>query len=326
MHPFIHHLVGRSAGSEGEGAMTPVITVEHLHKRYGGAVAVDDVSFAVEQGEIFGIVGPNGAGKTTTVESIEGLRVPDRGRIRVLGLDPQRDAAELHQRVGVQLQDSQLPDRLRVAEALELYCSFYRHPADWRELLTMLGLAGKTATAFRHLSGGERQRLSIALALVGSPELAVLDELTTGLDPQARRDTWSLIENVRDHGVTILLVTHFMEEAQRLCDRVAVIDSGRVVALDTPAALASGSGMEQRIRFRPSRPLDDRLLTGLPEVTGITRHGDQVQVTGTGDVLSAVTAVLARHDIIAGQLRVEQASLDDAFVALTRKDHPVAGR
>jgi ABC-2 type transport system ATP-binding protein len=306
--------------------MTPVITVEHLHKRYGHAVAVDDVSFTVEHGEIFGIVGPNGAGKTTTVESIEGLRVPDRGRIRVLGLDPHRDAAELHQRVGVQLQDSQLPDRLRVAEALELYSSFYRHPADWRELLARLGLASKTATAFRHLSGGEQQRLSIALALVGSPDLAVLDELTTGLDPQARRDTWSLIEDVRDHGVTILLVTHFMEEAQRLCDRVAVIDSGRVVALDTPAALASGSGVEQRIRFRPSRTFDDRLLTGLPEVTSITRHGDQVQVTGTGDVLSAVTAALARHEIIAGQLRVEQASLDDAFVALTRRDQPVAGR
>ena len=305
---------------------TAIIEVAHLRKRYGSTVAVDDVSFTVEDGEVFGLLGPNGAGKTTTVESIEGLRVPDRGRIRVLGLDPQRDAAELHQRVGVQLQDSQLPARLRVGEALELYSSFYRHPADWRDLLAMLGLASKTATAFRHLSGGERQRLSIALALVGSPELAVLDELTTGLDPQARRDTWSLIENVRDHGVTILLVTHFMEEAQRLCDRVAVIDSGRVVALDTPAALASGSGMEQRIRFRPSRPLDDRLLAGLPEVTSITRHGDQVLVTGTGDVLSTVTAVLARHEITAGQLRVEQASLDDAFVVLTRKDQPVAGR
>jgi ABC-2 type transport system ATP-binding protein len=305
--------------------MTPVITVENLHKRYGQAVAVDDVSFTVAQGEIFGIVGPNGAGKTTTVECIEGLRTPDRGRIRVLGLDPEHDGAELHQRVGVQLQDSQLPDRLRVAEALELYSSFYRHPADWRELLAMLGLTDKSATSFRQLSGGQRQRLSIALALVGSPEVAVLDELTTGLDPQARRDTWSLIEDVRDHGVTIVLVTHFMEEAQQLCDRVAVIDSGRVVALDTPAALASGAGLEQRIRFRPSRPLDDRLLTGLPEVTSITRHGDQVQVTGTGDVLSAVTAVLARHEIIAGQLRVEQASLDDAFVALTRKHQPVAG-
>jgi ABC-2 type transport system ATP-binding protein len=199
--------------------MTPVVTVEHLHKRYGSAVAVDDVSFSVEQGEIFGIVGPNGAGKTTTVECIEGLRVPDRGLIRVLGLDPRRDAAELHQRVGVQLQDSQLPERLRVAEALELYSSFYGHPADWRQLLAMLGLAGKNATAFRHLSGGEQQRLSIALALVGSPEFAVLDELTTGLDPQARREAWSLIEEVRDQGVTILLVTHFMEEAQRLCDR-----------------------------------------------------------------------------------------------------------
>jgi ABC-2 type transport system ATP-binding protein len=306
--------------------MTPVIEVQHLHKRYGETVAVADVSFAVAEGEIFGILGPNGAGKTTTVECIEGLRAPDRGRISVLGLDPQADHAELRQRVGAQLQDSQLPDRIRVAEALELYSSFYRAPADWRALLEVLGLAGKAKASYRKLSGGQRQRLSIALALVGNPRVAVLDELTTGLDPQSRRDTWALIEQVRDRGVTIVLVTHLMEEAERLCDRVAVIDAGRVVAVDTPGALADGVDAGQRIRFRPSAEFADGLLTGLPEVTSVSRRGGQVVVTGNGNALGAVTAVLARHGIVAGQLRVEQASLDDAFVALTGNGHQHAGQ
>jgi ABC-2 type transport system ATP-binding protein len=187
----------------------------------GDTVAVGDVSFTVHEGEIFGILGPNGAGKTTTVECIEGLREPDGGKISVLGLDPLRDRAELTQQLGVQLQESRLPDQLRVGEALELYSSLYRYPADWRELVEVLGISAKAETPFRKLSGGQQQRLSIALALVGSPRVAVLDELTTGLDPQARRDTWDLIERVRERGVTILLVTHFMEEAERLCDRVA---------------------------------------------------------------------------------------------------------
>jgi ABC-2 type transport system ATP-binding protein len=185
--------------------MPAVVEVQHLHKSYGDIVAVEDISFAVQEGEIFGILGPNGAGKTTTVECIEGLRSPDRGDIRVLGLDPQHDRAELTQRLGVQLQDSQLPDGLRVAEALELYSSFYRDPADWHALMDLLGLAGQGNAAFGKLSGGQKQRLSIALALLGSPQVAVLDELTTGLDPQARRDTWALIEGVRDRGVTIVL-------------------------------------------------------------------------------------------------------------------------
>ncbi|MGC5308472.1 ABC transporter ATP-binding protein [Micromonospora zamorensis] len=294
-----------------------VIEVTHLRKRYGDLVAVQDVSFTVEAGEIFGVLGPNGAGKTTTVECVAGLRVPDGGGASVLGLDPRRDAAQLRQRVGVQLQESQLPDQLRVAEALELYASFYRNPADPAELIERLGLGEKRNTAYKKLSGGQKQRLSIALALVGNPEIAILDELTTGLDPQARRDTWSLIEQVRDSGVTIVLVTHFMEEAERLCDRIAVIDRGRVVALDTPAGLVSTVAPEQRIRFRPSAPVDDRLLTDLPEVSAVQRTGSQVVVTGTGDLLHAVTSVLARHQIVAADLRLEQSTLDDAFVELT---------
>jgi len=293
------------------------IEVEGLHKRYGATVAVDDVSFSVDEGEIFGILGPNGAGKTTTVECVEGLREPDAGRIEVMGLHPRRDASRLREILGVQLQESQLPDKLRVDEALDLYRSFYRRPADVDGLVEVLELGAVLGTRYGKLSGGQAQRLSIALALIGRPRIAVLDELTTGLDPQARRDTWALIERIRDDGVTILLVTHFMEEAERLCDRVALIDAGRVVAIDTPAGLADGANAEQRIRFRPSEAIDDGLLAALPEVTGVARRGDQVVVTGRGDVLAAVTATLARHGVVARALRVEQTGLEDAFVTLT---------
>jgi ABC-2 type transport system ATP-binding protein len=300
--------------TDGVGA---VIEVRNLHKRYGETIAVDDVSLEVQEGEIFGILGRNGAGKTTTVECVEGLRTADRGEISVLGLDPWRDRAELTEQLGVQLQDSQLPERLTVAEALDLYSSFYRSPADWRALLDVLGLADKARTRFKKLSGGQKQRLSIALALVGAPRVAVLDELTTGLDPQARRDTWELIEAVRDRGVTIVLVSHFMEEAERLCDRVALIDRGRVVALDTPAALAERAETEQRIQFRPSAPFEDSLLTSLPSVTSLTRRGDVVVVTGDSDALLAVITTLAASQIAPRHLRVDQGSLEDAFLELT---------
>jgi ABC-2 type transport system ATP-binding protein len=297
--------------------MSPVIEVRQLHKRYAETVAVDDISFDVREGEIFGILGPNGAGKTTTVECIEGLRHPDGGTVTVLGLDPGRDRKELTQRLGVQLQDGQVPDKLRVDEALDLYSSFYRNPADWRALTKLLGLEHKTKTRFGKLSGGQKQRLSIALALVGTPQVAILDELTTGLDPAARHETWELIENIRDRGVTIVLVTHFMEEAERLCDRVALIDSGRVVAIDTPANLADGVETEQRIQFRPSVPLPPNLLESLPDVTDVIYRGDVVVVTGNPNALNAVTSALARNQIVARQLRVDQANLEDAFLALT---------
>jgi ABC-2 type transport system ATP-binding protein len=294
-----------------------IIDVQHLRKRYDDTVAVEDVSFAVDEGEIFGVLGPNGAGKTTTVECIEGLRARDEGAISVLGLDPATEGAQLRELLGAQLQHSQLPEKLEVREALDLYRSFYREPAEIEPLVEALGLSHVLDRRFAKLSGGEKQRLSIALALLGNPRIAVLDELTTGLDPAARRDTWSLIEGIRDKGVTILLVTHFMEEAERLCDRVAVIDAGRVVAIDTPDALAAGVQAEQRIRFRTPTALDDRLLTGLPEVASVQREGDQIVVTGNGEALAAVTAALARNGIVVQQLRVEQANLEDAFVALT---------
>ena len=294
-----------------------VIEVEHLSKAYGSTVAVDDISFCVQEGEIFGILGPNGAGKTTTVECMEGLRAQDSGSVRILGLDPHADHDELTQVLGVQLQESALPDKLYVSEALDLYSSSYRDPADWRALVKTLGLDTKTGTMFKKLSGGQKQRLSIALALVGNPKVAVLDELTTGLDPEARRNTWDLISGIRDRGVTIVLVTHFMEEAEHLCDRVALVDSGRIVALDTPAALAESIHAGMTMRFLVPETFDPALLSALPDVTSVVRRGDAVTVTGNGNVLAAVATVLARHEIEPRQLRVEQATLEDAFLALT---------
>ncbi|HTX31228.1 MAG TPA: ABC transporter ATP-binding protein [Solirubrobacteraceae bacterium] len=295
----------------------PVIEVDHLQKHYGETVAVADVSFSIEEGEIFGILGPNGAGKTTTVEAIAGLREPDAGTIRVMGLDPFAQRDELRRVLGIQLQESQQPDKLEVSEALDLYASFYEHAADPNALLEALGLSGKRQTRFAKLSGGQKQRLSIALALIGNPRIAVLDELTTGLDPQARRDTWALIEGIRERGVTILLVTHSMEEAERLADRVALIDRGRVVALDTPTGVTVSASPGQVLRFRPSSPLPDGLLDRLPEITSVRTEHDQLVVSGTGEVLAAVISALAGNGIVANQLLVEQASLEDAFVALT---------
>ncbi len=293
------------------------IEVLHLRKNYGGTAAVDDVSFSVAEGEIFGILGPNGAGKTTTIECALGLRSPDSGSVRVLGLDPGEDTEQLHLIVGAQLQASALPARLKVGEILDLYRSFYRQPADIEELVRALGLSGKRRDYYRNLSGGQRQRLSIALALIGRPKIAMLDEMTTGLDPQARRDTWDLIEGVRDRGATIVLVTHYMEEAERLCDRVALMDRGAVVAIDSPAGLARRADGGQRVRFVPSAPFDDRLLTGLPEVKGVERHGRHVVVSGSGDLVNAVILALASAGLTAGDVQVEAATLEDAFVRLT---------
>ncbi|MEV5743798.1 ABC transporter ATP-binding protein [Microbispora rosea] len=283
-----------------------IITVDHLRKTYGTRVAVEDVSFSVKEGEVFGIVGRNGAGKTTTVECVAGLRTPTAGTVTV--------DADLKEQVGVQLQECSLPDKIRVGEALALYASFYSRPADWRALAAEAGL--DLRAPFGKLSGGQRQRLSVALALVGSPRVAILDELTTGLDPRARRETWELIARIRERGVTILLVTHFMEEVERLCDRVAVISRGRVRAVDTPAGLVARAGGEQRLIFHTDDSVDG--LRALPEVASVTvadRNGTEVTVTGTGDLLSAVAAVLPPSRTRG--LRMERTSLDDAFLVLT---------
>jgi ABC-2 type transport system ATP-binding protein len=308
-----------SAAAPGPASPGVVVSVDHLRKTYDAGAGVQDVSFRVNRGEIFGIIGPNGAGKTTTVECISGLRVPDSGAIRVLGLDPRADRAAIRERVGVQLQESALPGLIRVGEVLELFASFYRNPADPAELMEALGLAAKRGTYYRRLSGGQKQRLSIALALIGSPQIAILDELTTGLDPQARRDTWELIEHIRDRGVTVILVTHYMDEAERLCDRVLLIDHGMVTVLGTPAGLAQSAGGGMHLRFVPSIPFDIRVLTVLPEVTEVGREGQRIRVTGTGDLVGAVIRALEAAGVQARGLQVESASLDDAYVRLIKE-------
>ena len=295
----------------------PLIEVAGLRKVYAGRAVVDDLSFTVGEGEIFGILGPNGAGKTTAVECVEGLRVPDAGRVRVAGLDPVADHDRITGILGAQLQESELQPKLTVREALELYAALYPNPADWRPLAERLRLTDKLGTRFAKLSGGQKQRLFIALALIGNPRVVVLDELTTGLDPRARRDTWQLIEDVRDSGVTVLLVTHFMEEAQRLCDRIAVIDKGRIAALDTPAGLISRSSASTVMSFTPSAPLDEAVLRYLPALASVEHKDGRVTLGGTDETVNAVITLLARHHITAHQLRVSDATLDDAFLDLT---------
>ena len=292
-----------------------VVSIERLRVRYGDTLAVDNVSLSINRGEIFGILGPNGAGKTTTVECVGGLRRPDEGQIRVLGLEVPRHRKKLRTQVGIQLQASELPDKLRVGEAVDLFASFYRDAREPDELLERLGLEDKRQTRFVNLSGGQRQRLSIALALVGRPQLAILDELTTGLDPGARRETWKLIEGVRDQGVTVILVTHFMEEAEYLCDRVALLHHGRVIAVDTPAGLASGAG--QRLSFRPRGALDPAALRALPGVSAVRSEDGRIEVAGGGDLVAAVMELLVSRGVVPLETRLEQSSLEDAFMQMT---------
>ncbi|MEV6282187.1 ABC transporter ATP-binding protein [Kribbella sp. NPDC051770] len=310
-----------------ENSGDDLVVVRNLRKTYGATVAVDDVSLSVRTGEIFGILGPNGAGKTTTVESIAGLRTPDGGTVTVAGLDPRTHRGQITSLVGVQLQSSELPDKIKAREALELYASFYPAPRKPAELLDELGLTKVQNTAFGKLSGGQKQRLSIALALIGNPKVAILDELTTGLDPQARRDTWGLVRKIRDSGVTIILVTHFMEEAEHLCDRIAIIDGGRVVALDTPAGLVDAARSEQRISFRLAAPLTDHaVLAELPAVRTVTTEHDRIVVTGNDDVLVAVVTELAARGLAPLDLHTEQTTLDDAFLLLAGRNFEGANR
>jgi ABC-2 type transport system ATP-binding protein len=298
---------------------TDVVTVRHLVKRYGHLLAVNDVSFTIRQGEIFGVIGPNGAGKTTTVECISGLRTPDSGSISVYGLSPQKDRDKMRELVGVQLQESALPPRLKVGEAVRLFASFYSNPLDPDELLESLGIKQIDNSAFKSLSGGQKQRLSVALALVGNPKVAILDELTTGLDPEARREAWSLIERMRDRGVTVILVTHYMDEAEKLCDRLALINHGRVTALDTPEALAALAG-GSRVRFVPSQPVDDQTLRAIPGVSDIERKQRYITVTGTGDLAPAVITALAAIGVGVSDLEARTGNLEDAFLKLTKDD------
>ncbi len=303
----------------------PAVTVQNLVKKYGHLVAVDDVSLSIHEGEIFGIIGPNGAGKTTTVECISGLRAPDSGSISVYGLSPRKDRNKIREFVGVQLQESALPPRIKVGEAVKLFASFYSNPLDPDQLLESLGIKQIANSSFKNLSGGQKQRVSVALALVGNPKLAILDELTTGLDPEARREIWSLIENMRDRGVTVILVTHFMDEAERLCDRLALINRGTVTSLDTPEAIAAKAG-GSRVRFVPSQTVDDATLRAIPGVNEIERKERYVTVTGTGDLAAALINTLATMGVRVSEVEARSGNLDDAFIKLTRDDASTAGQ
>jgi ABC-2 type transport system ATP-binding protein len=304
--------------------MNPIVKVERLRKTYGTTVALDNVTFDVQDGEIFGMVGPNGAGKTTAIECLEGLRKPDSGNVSVLGVDPQRDTKFLQARTGMQLQQSNLPERMKVWEALDLYSSFYPKAADWKELLQQLGLEEKRNTAFAKLSGGQKQRLFIALALLPDPQLLFLDELTTGLDPQARHVIWDLVRDVRSKGKTILLTTHFMEEAERLCDRVAILDHGRIVALDSPAALIRSLGAEERVVFSIDGTLPPALEKAFSVAGWLEIQGERVVVHGNDGrqvpLVSEVVNKLAGSGVHFRDLHTEQPNLEDVFLKLTGRE------
>jgi len=300
--------------------MPDVIQVHNLRKQYGHVVAVADVSFDVHEGEIFGMVGPNGAGKTTTIECVEGLRRPDAGTIRLLGEDS-ANRERVSGRIGVQLQESALPRHLHVEEALRLFASFYERSADADDLIERLGLSDKRSAAFSKLSGGQKQRLFIALALVSKPEVVFFDELTTGLDPQARHSMWELVRDVRDSGCTVVLTTHSMEEAERLCDRVLIIDHGAVVAVDTPDALVSSLGAERRLVFTLAEGAAAPSLKGSQVVGRVEQIGSRVVVYGRGDrFASTVVSALEDAHVDFLDLRTEQPTLEDVFLALTGRE------
>jgi len=295
-----------------------VIHVSNIRKTYGRMVAVDDVSFDVQDGEIFGLIGPNGAGKTTTLECIEGLRTPDRGTIAVLGLDPARDAAALNARIGVQLQEAQLQKRIKVWEAVDLWASLYKTRVDGNRLLEQLGLADKRNAWFMTLSGGQKQRLFIALALINDPEVVFLDELTTGLDPQARRAIWELIRGIRDRGKTVFLTTHLMEEAERLCDRVAIIEHGRIVDVDRPSRLVDRHCPERSVVLVTADAAAHERLRAIPRVNDVTREDDRITVRGRGeDLVAEVITCLSEHRIRVTDFRTSTPNLEDVFLKLT---------
>ena len=303
-----------SVGGHAHGM--PIVQVRGLHKRYGARTVVDDVSFTVDEGEIFGVLGPNGAGKTTTVECLEGLRTPDAGTVRIAGLDPIRDRAQVTAVLGVQLQESGLQPKLTVREALELYSSFHAQPADWRPLAEQVGLGELLGRRFGKLSGGQKQRLFIALSLVGRPRIVVFDELTQALDPRSRRDTWRLVEDIRRGGTTVLLVTHFMAEAEHLCDRLLVLDGGRVVALDTPEGLIGRSASPVVISFRTVPTVPETEVRGLPGAASVVRDGARLVITGTDETVQALILLYASRHLVPQGLRIVEATLDDAFLSI----------
>ena len=300
------------------GASDPAIQVSGLVKRYGSRAVVDALSFEVQRGEIFALLGPNGAGKSTTVEILEGYRRRDEGTVRVLGLDPISEARDLKPRIGIMLQGGGLYLTMTPREAVHLFAAFYPHPNDPDEILSLVGLDDAAGTRYRRLSGGQKQRLSLALALIGRPELVFLDEATAGMDPQARRLTWNMIRSLRDSGVTVLLTTHYLEEAERLADRVAIIDAGRLIKIGTPSDLA---GLEVgRVRLRTAMPVDLEVLRSLPAAAGVQQNGDGLVELETGNapqLLVEITERLRDAGVPILELRVGSGSLEELFLRLT---------
>ncbi len=296
-----------------------VISVAAVRKTYGQTIAVDEVSFEVRDGEIFGLIGPNGAGKTTTMECVEGIRKPDRGSISVLGLDPFRDVYQLQDRIGVQLQQAHLQKRIKVWEAVHLWASLYKKPvSDGERLLEQLGLADKRNAWFMTLSGGQQQRLFIALALINDPEVVFLDELTTGLDPQARRAIWELVRGIRARGKTVCMTTHLMEEAERLCDRVAIIEHGRIIDVDSPQGLVDKHCPDRSVVLTTEAPLAEERFRVLRSVTDLTRDTTRFTIHGRGDgFITEVIQCLAEHQMRVDSFRTEQPTLEDVFLKLT---------
>ena len=297
----------------------PVIEVRDLRKAYGELQAVAGVSFAVAEGEVFGMLGPNGAGKTTTVEILEGLRVRDRGYVRVLGLDPASSGPELKRVVGVQLQQVALYPRLRVHEVISLFGSFYERKAKTDDLIAMMGLEDRRNARIAELSGGQAQRLSVALAVVNKPRLVFLDEPSTGMDPQARRNLWEIIEGFKADGMTVVLTTHYMEEAERLCDRVAVMDHGRIIALDSPGALVRASFEEDAIEFVSNDGLTANDLSGLAAVTSATSQGSAHSIFSSDipRTMGSLLDLAAERGAPLEGMRVRHATLEDVFLKLT---------
>ena len=296
----------------------PVISIAGIRKTYGRTIAIDDVSFDVLAGEIFGLIGPNGAGKTTTMECVEGLRVPDRGSISVLGLDPVGNVYELQQRIGVQLQAAQLQKRIKVWEAIDLWSSLYRSPVNGERLLDQLGLAEKRDAWFMTLSGGQKQRLFIALALIHDPEVVFLDELTTGLDPQARRAIWDLVRDIRARGKTVLLTTHLMEEAERLCDRVAIIDHGRIVDIDTPARLVRRHCPDRTVIVSTPDQDAETWLRTIAAADLVERQDSRIVLRGRGeDFVGDVVQCVSEHRIRVTDFQTVTPNLEDVFLTLT---------
>ena len=297
----------------------PVIHVSGIRKTYGRTIAVDEVSFEVNDGEIFGLIGPNGAGKTTTMECIEGIRKPDRGSISVLGLDPFRQVYKLQERIGVQLQQAQLQKRIKVWEAVDLWASLYRKKSvDAERLLEQLGLVDKRDAWFMNLSGGQKQRLFIALALINDPEVVFLDELTTGLDPQARRAIWELVRGIRERGKTVFLTTHLMEEAERLCDRVAIIEHGRIIDIDTPQRLVDRHCPERIVVLDTDDPTAEERFGAIPQVESVVRSDLQFTIRGRGeDFVTEVIHCLSENRIRVTDFRMIVPNLEDVFLKLT---------